>query len=104
MPELPNDPRFKSLATPLCDRLGMAVPIVQAPIGNVCTPELVCAVADAGGLGMLPVGGYEPSDIPAVLARVAELTPGPVGLTVNIRRDQTERVRACLDAGAGIMH
>jgi hypothetical protein len=41
------------LAMPLCDRLGIQLPIVQAPIGSAATPELVAAVANAGGLGML---------------------------------------------------
>ena len=41
------------LVTPLCDRLGIELPIVQAPIGSAATPELAAAVADAGGLGML---------------------------------------------------
>ncbi len=31
----------------------MDVPIVQAPIGSACTPELAAAVSNAGGLGTL---------------------------------------------------
>src|SRR6266571_1761377 len=92
------------LSTPLCRRLGVDLPIVQAPIGNVCTLELAAAVANAGGLGMLPVGGYEPTDIPTVFARLGQMTNRSVGLTLNIRRDQTERLHACLDAGARIVH
>ena len=42
-----------SLQTPLCPVLDIEVPIVQAPIGSVSTPELAAAVADAGGLGLL---------------------------------------------------
>lgn len=68
------------LVTPLCDRLGIQLPIVQAPIGSAATPELVAAVADAGGLGML------------ALTWVTE------GQAVNrIRR----RAWACRRAGAG---
>ena len=92
------------LSTPLCRRLGLDLPIVQAPIGNICTVELAAAVANAGGLGMLPIGGYEPTDIPKLLERLEQLTKRPVGLTLNIRRDQTERLHACLDAGARIVH
>ncbi|QZY14745.1 nitronate monooxygenase [Streptomyces decoyicus] len=42
-----------TLTTPLCRQLGIAVPVVQAPIGSAVTTELVAAVADAGGLGTL---------------------------------------------------
>jgi NAD(P)H-dependent flavin oxidoreductase YrpB (nitropropane dioxygenase family) len=41
------------LATPLCRRLRLRVPLVQAPIGSAASPRLVAAVSDAGGLGML---------------------------------------------------
>jgi NAD(P)H-dependent flavin oxidoreductase YrpB (nitropropane dioxygenase family) len=78
----------RDLMTALCGRLGLDVPIVQAPIGNVCTLELAAAVASAG---VLPVGGYEPREISAVLARLADMTSRSVGLTLNIRRDQTDR-------------
>ena len=36
-----------SLATPLCDLLGIDVPIVQAPIGSATCPELAAAVSAA---------------------------------------------------------
>ena len=92
------------LTTPLCRRLGIDLPIVQAPIGNVCTLELAAAVASAGGLGMLPAGRREPSEIAQLLARLRELTSRPVGLTLNLMQDQSARLAACLDAGARIIH
>lgn len=39
------------LHTPLCDRLGIRLPIVQAPMPSTSTPELVAAVSKAGALG-----------------------------------------------------
>jgi nitronate monooxygenase len=92
------------LQTALCERLGIAYPVVQAPIGNVCTLELAAAVASAGGLGMVPAGLYQPTEILAVVERIAEMTRGPVGFTLNIRRDQSERLNACLDAGVRVVH
>lgn len=42
------------MRTPLCDRLGISVPIIQAPMaGGWTTPALAAAVSEAGGLGML---------------------------------------------------
>jgi NAD(P)H-dependent flavin oxidoreductase YrpB (nitropropane dioxygenase family) len=48
------------LATLLCDRFGVQLPVVQAPIGSAATPELVAAVADAGGLGRLAATWHTP--------------------------------------------
>ncbi|GAA4924797.1 nitronate monooxygenase [Actinomycetospora succinea] len=34
-----------------CERYGLAVPILQAPMAGACPPELAVAVAEAGGMG-----------------------------------------------------
>jgi nitronate monooxygenase len=34
-----------------CDRYGLRVPILQAPMAGACPPELAIAVAEAGGMG-----------------------------------------------------
>ena len=34
-----------------CERYGLDVPIVQAPMAGACPPELAIAVAEAGGMG-----------------------------------------------------
>ena len=44
---------MKLLVTSPCERLGIDLPIVQAPVGSAVTAELVAAVSNAGGLGML---------------------------------------------------
>ncbi|MXP24616.1 nitronate monooxygenase [Altererythrobacter indicus] len=40
----------------LLGKLGIALPIVQAPMAGVSTPELAAAVSNAGGLGSIGVG------------------------------------------------
>ncbi|GFE17288.1 hypothetical protein Sgleb_53350 [Streptomyces glebosus] len=42
-----------AFTTPVCRRLGIEVPVVQAPIGSAATVELAAAVAEAGGIGTL---------------------------------------------------
>jgi len=39
------------LQTPICDLLGIDVPIVQTGMGWVACPRLVSATANAGALG-----------------------------------------------------
>lgn len=43
----------------LLQRLGVTLPIVQAPMAGVSTPELAGAVSNAGGLGSIGVGATD---------------------------------------------
>jgi nitronate monooxygenase len=43
----------------MLDRLGMIVPIVQAPMSGVSTPTLAAIVSNAGGLGSIGVGATD---------------------------------------------
>ena len=67
-----------ALRTPVCDQLGMRVPVVQAPIGSSTTPELAAAVANAGGLGMLAITWRDPASAAAAVRRTQELTAGAI--------------------------
>ncbi len=48
------------LRTRLCELLGIAHPIVCAPMGWITGPELTAAVSGAGGLGILGAGANPP--------------------------------------------
>jgi NAD(P)H-dependent flavin oxidoreductase YrpB (nitropropane dioxygenase family) len=48
------------LRTPLCDELGIDVPILSAGMGSVAGADLVAAVSEAGGFGVLGVSGVSP--------------------------------------------
>jgi len=43
----------------MLSRLGLTVPIVQAPMAGVSTPELAAAVSNAGGLGSIGIGATD---------------------------------------------
>ena len=40
----------------LTERLGLAYPIIQAPMASATTPALAAKVSEAGGLGSLGLG------------------------------------------------
>jgi NAD(P)H-dependent flavin oxidoreductase YrpB (nitropropane dioxygenase family) len=48
-----------ALRTPLCERLGIDVPILAAGMGSLAGPDLVAAVSEAGGFGVLGVSGEQ---------------------------------------------
>ena len=61
--------------------LGIRHPIVQAPMaGGWTTPELVAAVANAGGLGSLAGARLSVEQLEAALTRVRALTDAPVAV------------------------
>ena len=57
----------------------LTLPVIQAPMaGGVCTPELVAAVANNGGVGSFGFAYSTPEKIDADLSAVSQLTTGPV--------------------------
>ncbi|HYM96588.1 MAG TPA: nitronate monooxygenase, partial [Candidatus Sulfotelmatobacter sp.] len=68
------------LHTPVCGLLGIEVPILQAGMAGWTTPELVAAVSNAGGLGI--IGGLRLSadELRRDIRRVRELTSRPFGV------------------------
>lgn len=88
------------LQTPLCRELGIEYPIFSVGFAVSAGPELVAAVSNAGGLGVLGGGGGAmPSDeLRRRIRRVRELTDRPFGLNFIIAGledpDATEEDRA----------
>lgn len=69
----------------LLERLGMSVPVVQAPMaGGWTTPELVAAVSEAGGLGFLAGARLTADRIRSEIAEVRRRTSRPFGLNFLI--------------------
>jgi nitronate monooxygenase len=64
-------------------RLGLAHPILQAPLaGGGDTPALVAAVSDAGGLGFIGAAYLTPAQIDATARAVREKTTRPFGINL----------------------
>jgi NAD(P)H-dependent flavin oxidoreductase YrpB (nitropropane dioxygenase family) len=68
------------LQTPVCDLLGIQIPIVQAGMSTYTTPELVAAVSNAGGLGI--IGGLfrDADELRDEILKVRQLTSRPFGV------------------------
>lgn len=78
------DPRASQstvLRTPLCDLLGIRYPIVQAGMaGGSTTPEMVAAVSNAGGLGVLGAARLAPDQLREVIRAIKAQTDQPFGV------------------------
>jgi len=76
--------------TQVCQRLGIDHPIIQAGVPWVSNPELVAAVSEAGGLGVLhptagmALDGNVVENLRANVHRVQSLTEKPFGVTFDL--------------------
>jgi len=77
---------MSDLRTPLCELLGIRLPILLAGMANgPGTPELVAAVTRAGGLGVFGASGMTSAALVRDMARARELAPeGPIGVNVQL--------------------
>jgi len=70
--------------TPLLQRLGIPLPIVQGPMTGSDTPPLAAAVSQAGGLGMLGCGMRSPEAMAQAGAAVRAATDRPFGMNLFV--------------------
>lgn len=89
-----------TLRTPICELLGIEVPILLAGMGGASTPELAAAVSNAGGLGVLGAAGCGPKQLRAWIRRTRELTDRPFGVDTLLPAS-VRRAREQAQAGEG---
>ena len=86
------------LRTPLCDLLGLEVPILCAPMGPAITsPELAAAVSNAGGLGLVSFGADPPDLLRQAIRRLRELTDKPFGVNFILHFPIADAVAVCVE-------
>lgn len=62
------------MKTPLCQMLGMDVPVFQAAIGGISCPALAAAVSNAGGMGAVAMTGWGAQGTRQRIARTRQMT------------------------------
>ena len=69
-------------AREFCERFGLAVPVLMAPMAGACPPALAAAVAEAGGMGAAGVVLDPPERIARWVEEFRTLSGGPLQLNV----------------------
>ncbi|WP_293675827.1 nitronate monooxygenase family protein [uncultured Phenylobacterium sp.] len=72
--------------TPLLQRIGIRLAIIQAPMAGTSTPQLAAAVTNAGGLGSISLGSVDVAGARDMLAALRRLTGGPVNVNLFCHR------------------
>src|SRR5262252_8443095 len=86
------------MRTDFCDLLGIEHPIVAAPMGPDLTgSELVAAVSNAGGLGILQAQFHSPPAFREEIRRVRALTARPFGVNLLLHFPVEDQIAICLE-------
>lgn len=73
----------------LIERLSLTVPIIQAPMAGVSTPDMAAAVSNAGGLGSIGVGATDAAGARAMIAAVQARTSRAFNVNLFVHEDPT---------------
>jgi nitronate monooxygenase len=76
----------RGAAMDVLKRLGISVPLVQAPMAGVSTPALAAAVIDAGALGSLGAGASDAAGARAMIAELVARTDGAFNVNLFVHR------------------
>ena len=82
------------LTTRFTELVGCARPLQLAGMPGVVTPNLACAVADAGGLAMLPAAGLPAALLVHAMEEVAARSGAPFGVNFLVPFLDEESLRA----------
>ncbi len=81
----------EALRTPVCDLLGIEVPILQAGMGWVAYGRLAAAVSSAGGLGVIGASTNMPAgELRREIRLVRSLTDKPFGVDILFATIKTQ--------------
>jgi nitronate monooxygenase len=68
------------------DRLAVSLPILQAPMAGVSTPEMAAAVSNAGALGAIAIGATGPAGAAAMIDAVRARTDRAFNVNVFVHQ------------------
>ena len=82
------------------ERLGISLPIVQAPMAGTSTPAMAAAVSNAGALGSIGVGSTDAKGAGAMIAEIRQSSSRPFNVNVFCHKPAVadpERERIWID-------
>ncbi|MDC7681931.1 nitronate monooxygenase [Asticcacaulis sp. BYS171W] len=85
----------------LLHRLNLNLPIIQAPMAGVSTPEMAAAVSNAGGLGSIAIGASDPATARVMIEAVRRQTDRAFNVNVFVHASpQPDPIREAMWLGA----
>ncbi|MGH2352971.1 MAG: nitronate monooxygenase, partial [Chloroflexota bacterium] len=91
------------MRTRLTDLLGIEHPVLSGGMGAATNVDLVVAVCEGGGLGILGATQLSPAEIRERVAQIRGRTDRPFGINLLIAFSTAEQLRACVEARAPVL-
>ena len=85
------------MTSELCRLLNIRKPILSAPMGGAAGPDLVAAVCNAGGYGIIPLWGAPVSQLEAGIDEVRSRTARNFAVNLNLSFPFKEALQACIE-------
>lgn len=76
---------MKARISQLTSLWGGTLPILNSPMATITTPEMVAAVSNAGGLGVLAADFLSPAQLVEQVAKTRALTDKPFAVNLRVR-------------------
>ncbi len=83
----------------LCTVLGVDKPILSAPMAGAAGPDVVAAVTNAGGFGVIPLWGRPADAVRDGIAEVRARTDGPFAVNINMGFPFDDALDVCIAEG-----
>jgi nitronate monooxygenase len=77
----------------LMDRIGIRLPIIQAPMAGISTPAMAAAATNAGALGSIGIGTSTPEQARTMIAELRSRSDGPFNVNVFCHRQAVRDAR-----------
>lgn len=93
---------MNEIKTEFTQMMGVAYPIIGAPMFLISYEELVTAVARAGGLGALPLPNFRTAEeLKKTLQNIRRKTDKPIGVNIHVsgKFQWKKQLALCLDFG-----
>ncbi len=74
-------------------------PILSAPMGGAAGPDLVAAVCNAGGYGVIPLWGKPVDQVVSGIEDVKALTDRNFAVNLNLSFPYEDQLHACIEKG-----
>ncbi|MBB95202.1 MAG: hypothetical protein CML68_11460 [Rhodobacteraceae bacterium] len=87
------------MANHLLQVLGVEKPILSAPMAAAAGPELVAAVYNSGGYGVIPLWTKPAAEVAAGIAESRDLTDQNFAINLNLSFSYKDQLEACIDHG-----
>ena len=93
------------MKTAITELLNIEKPLILPGMSWISTPELVAAVSNAGGLGILATGPLSQAETQAAIAKIRQLTDKPFGVGVTLMMPGAKaNAKVALDAQVPVIN